>query len=95
LELAARSGATWIDPKLLGGAIQAGRAIGLRRAAPALALGVLAFGLGMHGPGRDRPAIERDEENGDRDLAEAAQSADWIAKRHDDACAHGHFRGTS
>jgi hypothetical protein len=72
LELAACSGARQIDARLLGGAIQAGRAIGWRRGAPLLAVGVLAFGLGMHRLGRDKPPVERDDENGEREFVEAA-----------------------
>ena len=47
LELVARRQALWLDPKLLGGAMQVGRAVGWRRAAPLLAIGLLAIGIGL------------------------------------------------
>jgi hypothetical protein len=44
---ARRTATTWIDPKLLGPALQMSRAIGLRRMVPLLALGFLAAGVAM------------------------------------------------
>jgi len=45
--LAARKQAVWLDPKLVAGAVQAGRVVGWRRFVPLLALGVLAATVGM------------------------------------------------
>ena len=72
LALAARRPAIWLDPKALGGAIQAGRAVGWRKLVPLLAVGMLAAGVGMEWFGRERPAIKREEQNGRRRLARAA-----------------------
>jgi hypothetical protein len=72
LALAARGNATWLDPKVLGGAIQVGRAVGWRRLLPLLAVGVLAAGVGMEWLGRDRPEVASEEQNGRRKLARAA-----------------------
>ncbi len=69
---AARRNATWLDPKLLGGAIQVSRAVGWRKLVPLLAVGILAAGVGMELFGRDKPEVESDEQNGDRELARAA-----------------------
>jgi len=52
--LAARRTAPWLDPKLLGGAFQLSRAIGLRKMLPLLAIGVLAAGAASQWVGRDR-----------------------------------------
>lgn len=65
-----RKNATWLDPKLLGSAIQVSRAVGWRKLVPLLALGILATGVGMEWFGRDKPEIESDENN--RELARAA-----------------------
>lgn len=77
LALAARRQAPWLDPRLLGGAIQVGGAIGWRKVAPLLVLGVLAAGFGMYWSGRRdvdvEDAEEEDaEENGGRGFARAA-----------------------
>jgi hypothetical protein len=73
LALAARKNTTWIDPKLLGGAIQVSRALGWRKVAPLLVLGLLAAGAGMQWFGRRKDDVEDDEENdGRRELARAA-----------------------
>lgn len=72
LALAARRQATWIDPRILGGAVQAGRALGWRKAAPLLVLGVLAVGIGMQWFDRERADAESDEEKDDDELARAA-----------------------
>jgi len=58
--------------KLLGGAIQVSRAVGWRKLVPLLAVGILAAGVGMELFGRDKPEVESDEQNGDRELARAA-----------------------
>jgi hypothetical protein len=52
LELASRSSAPWLDPRLVGVTMQMSRAIGWRKLAPLLAVGVLAAGLGMQWFGR-------------------------------------------
>jgi hypothetical protein len=71
-ELAARRNAIWLDPKVLGGAIQASRAVGWRKLVPLLAVGMLAAGVGMEWFGRERPQVEDEERNGRRKLARAA-----------------------
>ncbi len=69
LALAGRRNATWLDPKVLGSAIQVSRAVGWRKLLPLLAVGVP--GAGMEWIGRDRPRVEG-EQNGRRNLARAA-----------------------
>ena len=63
LKLVARRQALWLDPKLLGGAMQVGRAVGWRRAAPLLALGILVIGIGLPLLRGERPQTEKDEDN--------------------------------
>ena len=72
LALAERRPAIWLDPKALGGAIQAGRAVGWRKLVPLLAVGMLAAGVGMEWFGRERPQVGDEERNGRRKLARAA-----------------------
>jgi Na+/melibiose symporter-like transporter len=72
LALAARRNAIWLDPKVLGGAIQVSRAVGGRKLVPLLALGILAACVGMEWFGRERPQIEGEEQNDRRKLARAA-----------------------
>ena len=72
LALAARGNALWLDPKVLGGAIQVSGAVGWRKLVPLLAVGMLAAGIGMEWFGRERPAIKSEEQNGRRRLARAA-----------------------
>jgi hypothetical protein len=72
LALAARGNATWLNPRVLGGAIQVGRAVGWRRLLPLLAVGVLAAGVGVEWLWRDRPEVASEEQNGRRKLARAA-----------------------
>jgi hypothetical protein len=72
LALAARRNAIWLDPKVLGGAIQVSRAVGWRKLVPLLAVGMLAAGVRMEWFGPERPAIKREEQNGRRKLARAA-----------------------
>src|SRR5215468_4777697 len=72
LALTARRPAIWLDPKVLGGAIRASRAVGWPKLVPLLAVGMLAAGVGMEWFGRERPAIESEEQNGRRRLARAA-----------------------
>ena len=62
---AARRNATWLDPKLLGGAIQVSRAVGWRFRCSPLAFSPPASEC-------DKPEVESDEQNGDRELARAA-----------------------
>ena len=71
LALAVRRPAIWLDPKVLGGAIQVSRAVGWRKLVPLLAVGVLAAGVGMEWFGRERLQIEGEEQNGRRKLARA------------------------
>jgi hypothetical protein len=70
--LAARGNAIWLDPKVLGGAIQVSRAVGWRKLVPLLAVGMLAAGVGLEWFGRERPQVEDEERNGRRKLARAA-----------------------
>jgi len=72
LALAARTNATWLNPKVLGSAVQVTRAVGWRKLVPLLAVGILAAGVGMEWFGRDRPEIEGEEQNSRRKLARAA-----------------------
>jgi uncharacterized membrane protein YqjE len=72
LALAARRNATWLDPKVLGSAIQVSRAVGWRKLVPLLAVGLLAAGVGMEWFARDRPEVENEEQHGRRKLARAA-----------------------
>ena len=58
LALASRRGTSWLDPKLLAGALQVSRAIGLRKMIPLLAIGVLAAGAAMQLGGRERPDLQ-------------------------------------
>jgi hypothetical protein len=58
LALAARRTAPWLDPKLIGGAVQLGRAIGLRNMLPLLAIGILAAGAATQWLGRERPDFQ-------------------------------------
>jgi Ca2+/Na+ antiporter len=57
-ELAARSQAAWLDPKLLTVGMQIGRSLGWRRLATLAAVAVLAAGLGKEwfGAGAKEPA---------------------------------------
>jgi uncharacterized membrane protein YqjE len=71
LALAAPRNAIWLDPKVLGGAVQVSRAVGWRKLVPLLAVGMLAAGVGMEWFGRDRSAIDG-ERNGRRKFARAA-----------------------
>jgi uncharacterized membrane protein YqjE len=72
LALAARRNTILLDPKVLGGAIQASRAVGWRKLVPLLAVGMVAAGVGMEWFGRERPAVESEEQNGRCRLARAA-----------------------
>ena len=58
LALASRRSTSWLDPKLLAGALQVSRAIGLRKMIPLLAIGVLAAGAAMQLGGRERPDLQ-------------------------------------
>jgi hypothetical protein len=72
LALAARRPAVWLDPKLVAGAVQAGRAVGWRRFVPLLALGILAATVGMEWSDRRKPGRGSDEQDGRRPFALAA-----------------------
>jgi hypothetical protein len=60
LELAARSNAGWLDPKLMAVGLQVGQAIGWRRLASLAAVALVAAGLAKEWSSRDRagPAAE-------------------------------------
>jgi hypothetical protein len=58
LALASRRSASWLDPKLLAGALEVSRTIGLRKMIPLLAIGVLAAGAAMQLGGRERPDLQ-------------------------------------
>ena len=53
----------WLDPKLVGGAIQASRTVGWRKLVPLLAVGLVAAGVGMEWFGRDKTDVESDEQD--------------------------------
>lgn len=72
LASAARRNAIWLDPKVLGGAIQVSRAVGWPKLVPLLAVGMLAAGVGMEWSGRDRSEVESEPQNGRRKLARTA-----------------------
>ena len=72
LALAARKPGVWLDPKLVAGAVQAGRAVGWRRFVPLLALGILAATVGMEWSHRSKPQSGSDEQDEDRPFARAA-----------------------
>jgi hypothetical protein len=69
LALSARRNAIWLDPKVLGGAIQVSRAVGWRKLVPLLAIGMLAAGVGMEWFGRGRSEVENEEQNDRRKFA--------------------------
>ena len=58
LALASRRSASWLDPKLLAGALEVSRTIGLRKMIPLLAIGVLAAGAAIQLGGRERPDFQ-------------------------------------
>jgi hypothetical protein len=58
LALALRRGTSWLDPKLLAGAVEVSRIIGLRKMIPLLAIGALAAGAAMQLGGRERPDLQ-------------------------------------
>jgi len=70
--LAARKQRIWLDPKLVAGAVQGGRAVGWRKFVPLLALGVLAATVGMEWAGRSKPTSGSYEQNERRQFARAA-----------------------
>ena len=61
LELAARSNANWLDPKLMGVGFQLGQAIGWRRLAALAAVALLAAGLAREWLGREQAPSEDGE----------------------------------
>jgi hypothetical protein len=61
LALAARSQASWLDPKLMAVGVQVGQAIGWRRLIPLAAVALLAAGLAKEWSGRDRADPAEDE----------------------------------
>jgi hypothetical protein len=61
LELAARSNANWLDPRLLGIGLQIGRAIGWRRLASLAAVAILVAGLSKEWFASDEKPAEADE----------------------------------
>ena len=63
LALAARRHTVWLDPKLVGGAIQASRTVGWRKLVQLFAVGLLAAGVGMEWFGRDKTDVESDEQD--------------------------------
>jgi ABC-type nickel/cobalt efflux system permease component RcnA len=62
IELAERKRAMALDPKLMGVALQVGRSMPWRWAAPALAAAALAVGVGIQWFGRRAPHIQRAED---------------------------------
>ncbi|HEY6994581.1 MAG TPA: hypothetical protein VH397_12780 [Xanthobacteraceae bacterium] len=67
LELAARSSASWLDPKLVAMGWQIGQAIGWRRIAALAAVAVLAAGVSKEWAGSDKPAAGDDDKAGAED----------------------------
>ena len=71
LELAARSSASWLDPKLVAVGVQIGQAIGWRRLASLAALAVLAGAAAKEWPARAKPAegdaADDDDDSGSED----------------------------
>jgi hypothetical protein len=61
LELAARSSASWLDPKLMAMGFQVGQAIGWRKLASLAAVGLLAAGLAKEWFGEREAGPESDE----------------------------------
>jgi hypothetical protein len=61
LELAARSSASWLDPKLMAMGFQVGQAIGWRKLASLAAVGLLAAGLAKEWFGKDEAGPESDD----------------------------------
>jgi hypothetical protein len=62
LELAARSNASWLDPRLLGIGLQIGRAIGWRRLASLAAVAILVAGVSKEWFASDEKPAEADEQ---------------------------------
>jgi hypothetical protein len=62
LELAARSNASWLDPRLLGVGVQVGRAIGWRKLASLAAVAILAAGLSKEWFARDEKPSQAEDE---------------------------------
>jgi hypothetical protein len=62
VELAARSSANFLDPKLMAMGFQIGQAIGWRRLASLAAVGLLAAGLAKEWLARDNPGAAEDDE---------------------------------
>ena len=62
LELAARSNANWLDPKLIATGYQIGQAIGWRKLVSLAAVGLLAAGLASEWLGRDKPPADDEDE---------------------------------
>jgi hypothetical protein len=60
LELAARSNASWLDPKLVGMGWQIGQAIGWRRIVSLAAVAVLAASVAKEWSGREAAASDDD-----------------------------------
>src|SRR5262249_12806506 len=58
LELAARSGTSWFDPKLVAIGLQIGQAIGCRRPPSLAVIADLSVAVAKDGTGRDKPAAE-------------------------------------
>jgi hypothetical protein len=61
LELAARTSASWLDPKLVGMGWQIGQAIGWRRLASLAAVAVLAASVAKEWSGREAAAAGDDD----------------------------------
>jgi Ca2+/Na+ antiporter len=64
-ELAARSNASWFDPKFVAIGIEIGRALGWRRLITLAAVGLFAAGLGREWSGQDEKTGGDDIEAGD------------------------------
>jgi hypothetical protein len=58
LALVSRQRTSWLDPKLLAGALEVSRVVGSRKMIPLLAIGVLAAGAAMQFGGRERADLQ-------------------------------------
>jgi hypothetical protein len=54
LALATRKSVPWLDPMMLGTAVQVGRSLGWRKTAPLVALGLLVTGVALQWAGRGK-----------------------------------------
>ena len=85
LELAERKRAMALDPRLMGVALQVGRSMPWRWAAPALAVVALAAGMGVQRLGRREPRIEEAKEKLQRAEDRLQRAEDELRREFDKA----------